>query len=75
MLETKLPKEYSRFVNHILGTQKIAYLKERRTFRIENDQCHLFEVNSFDLKDDVRPELRTYEHSKNSHLSRSAKNK
>ena len=27
MLETKLPKEYSRFVNHILGTQKIAYLR------------------------------------------------
>ena len=54
---------------------KISYLRNAEHLRIENDQCHLFEVNSFDLKDDVRPELRTNEHSKNSQLSRSAKNK
>ena len=35
MLETKLPKEYSRFVNHILGTQKIPYLRNAKHFELK----------------------------------------
>ena len=65
MFETKLPKEYSRFLYHTLGTQKIPDLRNAEHLRIENEQCHLFEVNSFDHNYDVPPELRTNGHSRN----------
>ena len=35
-----------------------SYLRNAEHLRIENEQRHLFEVNSVDHKDDVRPELR-----------------
>ena len=38
--------------------KEISYLRNAEHLRIENEQRHLFEVNSFDHKDDVRPELR-----------------
>ena len=34
-------------------------LRDTEYLKIENEQRHLFEVNTFDHKDDVRPELRT----------------
>ena len=35
-----------------------SYLRNAKHLRIENEQRHLFKVNSFDHKDDVLPELR-----------------
>ena len=37
----------------------IVFYSAAEHLRIENEQRHLFEVNTFDHKDDVRPELRT----------------
>ena len=36
-----------------------SYLRSAEYLEIENEQRHLFEVNTFDHKDDVQPELRT----------------
>ena len=41
--------------------KEISYLRNAEHLRIENEQRHLFKVNSFDHKDDVRPELRKNE--------------
>ena len=36
-----------------------SYLRNAENLKIENEQRHLFKVNIFDRKDDIRPELRT----------------
>ena len=43
----------------ILNCCQSSYLRNSGHLKIENEQCHLFEVNTFDHKDDIQPELRT----------------
>ena len=38
---------------------ELSYLRYTKHLKIENEQRYLFEVNTFDHKDDDRPELRT----------------
>ena len=37
----------------------MSYLRNAEHLKIENELRHLFEVNTFDRKDEVQPELRT----------------
>ena len=37
----------------------VFYVRNAKRSKIGNEQLHLFEVNTFYHKDDIRPELRT----------------
>ena len=51
--------DYTRMIAGMPLLSELSYLRYTKHIKIENEQRHLFEVNTFDHKDDVQPELRT----------------